>query len=460
MEWVDLELHPIMLLQHLKQDDDSNNHRRILMKTNFYLTIIFAFVFSCNVMGGGIETKPITSSKTVSLNGLYFAGADGISKSFSNPAGLIYINESGIEFSALDRLAQSEFDNPSRGLFKSFREDEFNFNGGFIWSISDQLKTAISYQQVFDYNVSWPYANYFKTDSLSSLLVFDFYNKINVEAFSAAVAYRFNDFVFGITPVLYHVSNKIAFPQNNSLWTSGVGTAAYQFEYDMEAWTFGFNAGIIAELTSDLNIAFSLRSAYSADLEGDAKSRMFAVTDSTDELTDIKSTFEMPWMLGVGAVYSFSPEIKINLDIQYSLWGSTQESANISFNNSIWQNSLNQTDPGSGVHASRFNFEYRNTLDIGLGFEYTSPSDISYRAGYLFTQSHNSDFTYSMLFPSVDRHTLTIGAGLSEGNLRFDAALLYSFGVKKEVVNEIPILSGAYNYDIIIPMVTIQYLIF
>jgi hypothetical protein len=69
-------------MQHLKQDDDSNNNRRILMNTNFYFTIIFAFVISCNLIGGGIETRPITSSKTVSLNGLYFAGADGISKSF------------------------------------------------------------------------------------------------------------------------------------------------------------------------------------------------------------------------------------------------------------------------------------------------------------------------------------------------------------------------------------------
>jgi long-subunit fatty acid transport protein len=225
----------------------------------------------------------------------------------------------------------------------------------------------------------------------------------------------------------------LLFLRTTPLWTSGVGTAAYQFEYNMEAWTFGLNAGIIAELSPEFNLALSVRSAYSADLEGDAKSRLFAVTDSTDEVTDIKSAFEMPWILGVGAVYSFSPEININFDIQYSLWGSTQESASISFNNSIWQNSLNQTDPGSGVDAGRFNYEYRNTLDIGLGFEYISSGNISYRAGYLFSQSQNSEVTYNMLFPSVDRHTLTIGAGLSEGNLQFDAALLYSFGVRKEV---------------------------
>lgn len=431
------------------------------MKPFVTFILLFAVSIPGNLSAGGIETKPLTSSKSVSLNSLYFAGSDGIAKSFTNPAGLIYQSESGFEFSVLNRLAQSEFDNSSRGLFKSLREDEFNFNAGFLWSISDQLKIAISYQQVVDYNVSWPYANYFQADSLSSLLVFDFYNRINVEAFSAAAAYRFNGIVFGIAPVLYHITNKIAFPQNNSLWTSGIGTAAYQFEYNMEAWTFGFNAGIIAELSPDLNVALSVRSAYSADLEGDARSRMFVVTDSTDEVTDIKSVFEMPWIMGVGAVYSFSPAININFDIQYSLWGSTQESASISFNNSIWQNSLNQTDPGSGVDAGRFNYEYRNTLDIGLGFEYISSGNISYRAGYLFSQSQNSVVTYNMLFPSVDRHTLSIGACLSEGNLKFDAALLYSFGIRKEINNsEIPNLAGSYNYNLVIPMVTLKYMFF
>lgn len=431
------------------------------MKPFITIFILFAVSIPNNLFAGGIESRLLTSSKSVSLNSLYFAGSDGIAKSFTNPAGLIYLNDSGIEFSALDRLAQSEFDNPSRGLFKSFKEDEFNFNVGFIWSLSDQLKTAISYQQVVDYKVSWPYANYFQADSLSALLVFDFYNNVNVEAISAAASYRFNNFVFGISPVLYHVTNKMAFPQNNSLWTSGVGTAAYQFEYNMDAWTFGINAGIIAELSSDLNVALSVRSSYSANLKGDARSRMFVVTDSIDEVTDIKSDFEMPWILGVGAVYSLYQGFNLNLDFQYSLWGSTQKSAQISFNNSTWQNSLNQIDHGSGVDAGRFNYEYRNTLDIGLGFEYISSGNISYRAGYLFSQSQNSEATYNMLFPSVDRHTFTIGAGLSEGNLRFDAALLYSFGIRKEINNsEIPKLEGSYNYDIVIPMVTLKYMFF
>ena len=66
-----------------------------------------------------------------------------------------------------------------------------------------------------------------------------------------------------------------------------------------------------------------------------------------------------------------------------------------------------------------------------------------------------------MLFPSVDQHIFSVGAGLREGNLILDAALLYSFGVKTEVSNnQIPSVSGSYNYDTIIPMVNLKYVLF
>jgi len=430
------------------------------MKSLSVLIILIAVTIQGISYSGGIEKLPVTSSKTVSLNSLYFAGSDGIVKSFSNPAGLIYLDESSLEFSINDRLAQSEFDNPSRGLFKSFREDEFNFNGGLNWSISDRLNAALLYLHAIDYKVSWPYANLFREDSLSALLAFDFYNTINVEVFSTAFAYRMDNIILGLSPTIYRITNKMTFPQNNPLWTSGIGTAAYQFEYDLNAWSFGINAGLIAEFFPELRIAVSARSGFSADMKGDARSRMLFVTDSTEESTKVKSTFEMPWIFSFGALYTISPNVNMNFDLQYSLWGNTSKVATFDFDNQIWQNRLNQTDITSGINGSRFTLEYKNSLDIGAGIEYKTRSNVSYRLGYLFTQTPNTDTTYNMLYPGVDRHTISIGAGLREGNLIFDASLIYSFGIRKDITYvAIPNLTGSYNYNMVMPMITLKYLL-
>jgi long-subunit fatty acid transport protein len=431
------------------------------MKRNLTLILILIFSHTAVLFAGGTDTRLKSSSKTVSLNGLYFAGSDGIIKSFINPAGLIYLNESGIEFTILDCLAQNSFESSSGELYNSLREDEFSFSGGFLWSVSDEIKTAFSYQEAVGYKSSWPYAQYYQQDSLNALFVFDLYNDLKVDAISASISYRFGNIVFGVSPVLYHITNKVAFSQDNQMWTSGVGTAAYQFEYDEDAWTFGFNLGAIAEFSDAFKVGLSVRSSYSADLEGTAKSKMFAVTDSTDETTTVMSNFEMPWIIGLGSVYSFTSNINLNIDIQYSLWGSTATSINHKFGNQIWQDNLTSTDPTSGINGGTFTLNYNNTLDLGIGFEYVSESMISYRVGYLYSQSPNSNETYSFLYPAVDTHTMSLGVGLREGNLLFDASLSYTMGIERAVnTSTTENLKGTYDYDSIIPMVTLKYIIF
>jgi long-subunit fatty acid transport protein len=92
---------------------------------------------------------------------------------------------------------------PLEGYLNHSKKMSLTLMAGFLWSISNDFKAAISYQQVVDYNVSWPYANYFTEDSLSALLVFDFFNKVKVDAFSLSLVYRFSDFAIGVTPVAY-----------------------------------------------------------------------------------------------------------------------------------------------------------------------------------------------------------------------------------------------------------------
>lgn len=431
------------------------------MKRNLTLILIITISNAAILFAGGTDTRVKSNSKTVSLNGLYFAGSDGIIKSFINPAGLIYLNESGIEFTILDCLAQNSFESSSGELYNSLREDEFSFSGGFLWSVSDEIKTAFSYQEAVGYKSSWPYAQYYQQDSLNALLVFDLYNDLKVDAISASISYRFGNIVFGLSPVLYHITNKVAFSQDNQMWTSGVGNAAYQFEYDEDAWTFGFNLGAITEFSDAFRVGLSVRSSYSADLEGSAKSKMFAVTDSTDETTTVISNFEMPWIIGIGSVYSLTSSINLNIDIQYSLWGSTASSINHKFGNQIWQDNLISTDPTSGINGGTFTLNYNNTWDLGIGFEYVSESLISYRVGYLYSQSPNSNETYSFLYPAVDTHTMSLGVGLREGNLLFDASLSYTMGIERAVnTSTIENLKGTYDYDSIIPMVTLKYIIF
>lgn len=429
-----------------------NNMKNKLLFMFFFLSL-GAFAFA-----GGTELYPLNSSKTLSLNGLYFAGGGGVVNSISNPAALIFVEDSGIEFSISNRLAQNKFEGGKSGLYRSFRNDEYMVNGGVYYSISENVKVGLSYQPSLKYNVEWPYANYFDLDTLNSLIVFDFFNRLTVEAFSPSAAFRFNNITIGIAPVAYKITYKTAFPKSNPAWT-GSNSAGYQFEYDQDGWAYGFSFGAIAQLNPEMRLAVSVRSGYSSDLEGTGNSKMFLELDSTDSNVNVSSKIEVPWIIGAGALYTISPEITVNLDMQYALWGSIQKSIDFSFNNNIWQQRLSGTDELTGITGSTFNLSYKNTFDLGAGIEYQPGGSVSYRFAYRYSQSPNSSSTYNMLFPSVDQHWISAGFGLTEENFVLDGTVAYGFAFSKSVSSNINNLNGKYGYSVVIPSVSLKYLI-
>jgi long-subunit fatty acid transport protein len=428
------------------------------MKYNL-LSIIFFLSVTVSCFAGGSEIFPLNGAKTLSLNGLYFAGSDGVVNSVTNPASLIFVENYGIEFSINDRLSENQFNRYNNTLFRSFRNDEYIINGGVYFSITKNIKVGVSYQPSIKYNVEWPYANFFSKDSLSSLLVFDFFNRLTIEAFAPSAAFRFGNFTVGVAPIAYRIKSSLAFPRSNAAW-GNFNSAGYQFEYDQEGWAYGFSLGVISQINPELRFALSVRSGYSSNLKGSAVSSMFSDLYSASSKVNLTSKLEIPWIFGVGALYTLSPELTLNLDGQYSLWGSVQKSMNLSFDNAVWQGNLSTVDQLTGITGSSFNLTYKNTIDIGVGLEYIPEGDLSYRFGYKYSQSPNQQETYNMLFPSGDQHWFSAGFGLREENFLLDGTVSYAIGFSKSITNGVVNnINGKYSYNVIIPSVTLKYLI-
>ncbi|MEO8398786.1 MAG: outer membrane protein transport protein, partial [Ignavibacteriaceae bacterium] len=312
-------------------------------------------------------------------------------------------------------------------------------------------------QPFTNYQVDWPFLFLRNSDSSQVILAFNFYNRIKINSITPAAAFKFGDFSLGISANIYQVKQEVTFPQANERWPNNVGLAAYQFEYMLDAWTFGGTVGFMYDVNSDLRIGAKIKSGFKADLKGDAKSTMFAELDSSSSLVNVNSSFEIPWSFGGGIVYSLSENLKLNIDAEYSLWGSNKKNLSYNFNNSVWQSGLTETDSVTGINASSFSLNYNNTIDAGFGLEYSSP-EIVYRFGYRFNQSPNSNSTYSYLFPSVDQHIFSLGIGYKDERLTIDAAISYAWGVSKDVDSSAnQNLFGSYSSSGYIPTITLKY---
>ncbi len=426
----------------------------------FVTPAIILIVFGIlNAFAGDSNLSTTYGPRTLARNGLFIAGIDPLGASVNNPAGLVYMNGKSIAISVLDRNAQQEFYSAERGLFRSFRRNDFGFGGGAFWVFSQSLAASITATRSVDYQVEWPYAMMRKKGTVVSILGFDVYNRIHVDAVSPSIAFRIGNVAFGLSGNFYQFENQIAFPISNQRWYDDIGQSAYQFEYRQDGWDYGFKFGVMTLLSDKLRFGASVSSSSNVALEGFAKSDMFAEVDSvTAGQVDLKSEYELPWQIGAGVNYKWSENVQVNIDVAYHLWGNTQDRVNFEFDDTTWQNSLTVTDSAAGFQGDNIVQFFDNCFEFGLGFEYLQSPNLSIMAGYRFSKSPNSNTTYSLLYPGVSQNWLSAGVSYKSDNYIFDAALAYAFGMEKEVsgVNNI-FTEGKYDAYTLIPLIKFQY---
>jgi long-subunit fatty acid transport protein len=426
--------------------------------SHFIVVLLGLVVVAQMALAGGTEFFPGFGGRTLARNGLYIAGIDGLTATVTNPAAIIYLKGRGLELSIIDRAEQQEFDSPTRGLFRSFRKNDFSLGGGAYWLLSPRFATAATYYRAADYQVEWPFAMVRTKENNVELLAFDMFNRIQSDAIVPTIAFHLYDIAFGLAVNVYHIRQHTAFPLANEEWYQDRGLSAYQFEYKQDAWAYGFSLGIMAPLSNKLRAAGMIRSGYKVTLKGDAKSRMLADLDSTATNANLSADFEMPWSFGAGLVYQLSEHVEMNVDATYSLWENVQKNFAFEFDNPHWQNRLAKVDTVTGIQASRFPLAFDNSINFGVGFEYAPAGELTYRAGYHFSQSPNSAATYSLFFPGVDQHRFSIGLGYKAESYAIDSSVSYSLGVSKKLSRADNAHSpGKYDSNNVVIGVNLQY---
>lgn len=427
-----------------------------MMKKIFTIVIsVFLLGATSSLHAGDVSLRSISQARTSSLNGLYIAGIDELNNTFSNTAGLTYLNSRSIQFSLVDLIGQSELDNPTSGLYRSFQQDNVALSAGIIYPLSEKIVIALSYQRAYDYNANWPFAVLTNTDSSSVLQTFDLFNNINVDAILPSVAFRFGSLSVGASVNIYNLKYKSAFPITNSKWGDTLGLPAYQIEYNMDAWSFGFNAGLMYDVSEDLRIGAFVRSSFSADLEGSVKSDLLSRIDSVSAQSNVTSTFEYPWVFGVGLLYKISAEWIVNLDFQYSLFGNSSASLVMDYSDPGWSNKNFQIDPLTGINPSDILLAFDDAFDAGVGIEYLL-TDWSFRGGYCFSQSQNTGASFSLLFPTVDQHWISLGLGYDDSIYFVDLTAAYAFSSDTEIIS-IPSVSGKYDSQTLNVSIALKY---
>ena len=137
------------------------------------LILILGLAFSPNIFGGGTDFMTVSGARNFALNGLYTAGIDGANGVIWNPASLSSLTGFGLELIMSNKLGQHSFDSEYNGYFESFRDDDFNINGGSYWNLSPGLTIGLGYYPVLSYEVDWPFTLIRQKGTSSIILSYD-----------------------------------------------------------------------------------------------------------------------------------------------------------------------------------------------------------------------------------------------------------------------------------------------
>jgi long-chain fatty acid transport protein len=163
-------------------------------------------------------------------------------------------------------------------------------------------------------------------------------------------------------------------------------------------WGWGWNAGVMLDLTPDTRVGISYRSKIKFELDGDVKfaNRPAALAAALPN-GDIEADVKVPDTLSIGVAHQLTPKTQLLADYTWTGWDSIQDI-------SIYR------DTGAGL--SRLELNMHDSWRMGVGLNYQLNDAWKLRAGIAYDRSAIRDGRTPRL-PDEDRLWFTLGAQLA-----------------------------------------------
>ncbi len=378
------------------------------------------------------------TQKSVKGLGNAFAGAAAVAEDAStiyfNPAGLTRL--SGSQVLAGVHIFSYSLKFSDDGSTTVGNQPLTGGNGGnagklgvipnffYAQSISDNLKVGIGIVSPFGtatkYNSDWV-GRYYTIKS--ELLTIDI---------NPAVAYRINKMwsVGGGVSVQY-LDAELTSAIDYGTIMSGSPSREADGESEIKGdgnWGYGFNLGVLFELSEATRFGVAYRSEISYDLEGEAdfttpkEATPIAVANNLVD-TDVKSDIDLPASLSVSGYHQLTDKWAVMADITWTDW-STFEELRIKYD--------------SGAEDSVSTLDLDDNFRYSLGATYTPNPQWTFRGGLAYDESTiSSRRKRTPRLPDEDRLWFSLGTSYHfSDRLEFDFGYTYITNVEKAEIDK------------------------
>lgn len=319
---------------------------------------------------------------------------EGPSSIFFNPALISRLSGTQVEGGTTLVFPRQRF----RGEGESAKgENEFYYPTTFYLThaLSERLSVGLGLFNPFGLGTAWPDdgpGRYLATESeittynVNPVLAWQVHRRVAV---AAGISYLLLD---------ARLENQV----NSALLLglpSGSADSGQKFQGDGDGW--GYNFGLLVDLSDRLSFGASYRSEIEVDIEGDVSFDLISpLLAEALPKADGKTSITLPQQVTAGLAWRASDRLTLEAGLRWEDWSSFDE-VRIRFDRPV----LGQT-----VSAQPRRWE--DTFSYNLGGRYRLNDTISLLAGYLYGEDPVPDETFEPAIPDAPVHTFSAGTEL------------------------------------------------
>lgn len=334
--------------------------------------------------GFGIGTQSGSGTGNAFAGGA--AVADDASVVWSNPAGMTLLPRGKQVTSALHILKPSfKFQNqgstgayaaPGTGNGGDGGDWAFVPNGFFTMDVNPQLRFGVALNVPFglttEYDSGW-------RGRLTAIK-----SEIKTLNINPSVAYKVNDTV--------SIGGGLSVQKIEAELTSFAGAAGTS-TLDADDVGYGFNLGLMAQVTPATRIGLSYRSRIKYDLEGTVTFSGAPAGNSS-----ISADLKVPESYSLSALHVVNPKWEVMGDITRTGWGSIQQ-----------LRVVRTSGPLAGGVLTTLPFNWKDTWRYGVGANYRWSGETKLRFGLALDKTPTNDVDRTPRLPDQERTWLAFG---------------------------------------------------
>jgi long-chain fatty acid transport protein len=183
---------------------------------------------------------------------------------------------------------------------------------------------------------------------------------------------------------------------------------------DIDDSQWGFNLGVLVNLSPSTRIGLTYRSAMDYDLTGNIRFSNVPLVGTASN--GVRASAELPDTISWAIAHSFNPRWELLADITYTRWSKIKAVPLVTTSGS-------PVVPAAGVTLDTFNFQFKDTYRVGIGANYRWSDAFTLKLGAAYDKSPVEDRFRLTFLPDNDRTWLAIG-----GQYRMSKQATLDFG--------------------------------